>query len=417
METIYLTSLGVRALFCAFAAPMRMVRSQNLLIILLLSLSFFSSICCAAPVKSPLPTPISPPSTSIRDEMLMVYGAFKELNQFILEEQAFLQPENSEKISTLLKTLNVEFGRVEEQGHGRKEDPGFAATLQVLSEMLRDATNRFNEGRKEYALWRLKTAANHCVTCHTRYEVPINFSTQTPELSKLSVAARGEFFLATRQFEKAGEAFLQAALNPVEGTTRLDALRKWLIIYTRVHPDPNRAIRDLQAFARKVKLNEHERDVLGEWLASLNRWRQESRHAVDPLAKAENLIRQGLSMNDPLSGRQGVVELLRASAMLHKALEQGLAAPERRKALYFLGLTYTKLPLFFVNELPELFLEQCIREFPGSDEAKRSYKLYREIVTLGYTGSSGTNLPEDVLAIFQELHDIAYNVPHVSDRV
>lgn len=354
---------------------------------------------------------------SLKGQMQEVYSVFKQLNHYILNEKEFVDEKNSKIISELLLKLNSDFYQVENGSHPQKDDPGYVATLQVLNAMLSDAANRFAEGRKEYALWRLKTAANHCMTCHTRFEVSTDFYDAGVNLSAMSPFERGDFLLATRQFEAAGESFMQAARVKSPPYSRLDALRKWLIVYVRVHPDPTKAINQLNQLAHDVSLNAHEREVLSEWLGSFKRWRKEAHTKIAPLVKAENLIRQGLGMNDLLSGKQGTVELLRASALLHTSLDSGVAARARSKALYLLGLTYSKLPLYFVNDLPEMYLEQCIREFPGTDYAKDSYRLYRDILTLGYTGSSGTHLPDDILLIFGELHDLAYGVKAVRDRL
>ncbi|MCB0311595.1 MAG: hypothetical protein KDD42_10185, partial [Bdellovibrionales bacterium] len=131
--------------------------------------------------------------------------------------------------------------------------------------------------------------------------------------------------------------------------------------------------------------------------------------AIPNIRKAENLLRQSLGMHDPLFSKLGTVELLRASSLLHKGLEgEELSKSDRAKSLYLLGLSYAKLPSYFINELPEFFLEQCIRENPGTTEAKKAYKLYKDVVTLGFTGSSGTHLPPDIQLKLRDLHDMAY---------
>ena len=75
-----------------------------------------------------------------------------------------------------------------------------------------------------------------------------------------------------------------------------------------------------------------------------------------------------------------------------------------------MGVAYTKLPQFFVDDLPGLFLEQCIREFPNTEDARRAFKLYREVTILEYTGSSGTRVPDDVKLHLDELQALAYGV-------
>lgn len=366
--------------------------------------------CLAQPPSQPAPG-------AVRDSMGVVYDSFKGLQKYLYNRDRFLDPANEEEIGKLINGLRSGIHRVELTENKYRDDPGFESTLKVLNEMLNDARNRFFEGKKGYALWRLKTSANYCVSCHTRHEINVEFyDPDTP--AALNSYERGEFFLASRQFEKAKQAFLHAVLEPELNHLKMDALRKWLVVHVRVHPDPQAAIAQLNKLRPRAQFTRYEEEEIIGWLESLRRWQNEGQLRVPPLAKAENLIRQGLGMNDPLVRKKGTVELLRATSMLHELLEaRGEKNKRRGHALYLLGLAYSELPFFFVNELPELFLEQCIREYPGTDDAKRAFNLYREVVTLGFTGSGGTRIPDDVLLNIRELNDLAYGVPQLKEKV
>ena len=358
-------------------------------------------------------------TASVRADMNMVYQAFRDLQPYLYSKILFLSDSNNEKIGELLETLSSRFHDVERLDSKYAGEPGFASTLKVMSEMLDDSRSRFKEGKKEYALWRLKTSANYCVSCHTRHEIPVEFSGGAVNLETLNTFEQGEFYLATRQLDKAKEKFLAVVNEPVLGSLRMEALRKWLVLNTRVHPDPQAALQVLNKVRSKVKLSAYEDDEVVNWIHSLRRWQNESKAEVPPLVKAENLVRQGLGMDDPLMSTRGTVELLRASAILHKLLEDrtNFSKSERAHVLYLLGLVYKELPFFFVDELPEIFLEQSIRENPGSEDAKKAFRLYQEIMTFSYTGSGGTRLPDEILLIMKELHDLAYGIPNMKGQV
>ena len=368
---------------------------------------------------NPLPKTNSSPDKELPANMHSVYQAFRELQPFLYDKDAFNDPKNAARIQELLGIMSTRFHKVEGMESAHAQEPGFASTLKVLNDMLDDAHNRFDEGKKGYALWRLRTSSNYCVACHTRFEVKVDFYDPTVNLDGLNSYERGELLLASRQFERARDEFLVAVKDPALVAQRMEALRKWLVIYTRVTPDPREALTELSRIRTRAALSRYEDEEVQGWLESLRRWEGESKVAVDPLAKAENLIRQGLAMDDPLYGRKGTVELLRATAILHRLLDNMTQENKvnRGRVLYLLGLAYSELPFFFINELPEMFLEQCIRENPGTDDAKRAYLLYKEIVNVAYTGSGGTRLPDDVIAELKELHDIAYGIPQVRGRV
>jgi len=351
--------------------------------------------------------------------MHSVYQAFRELQPMLNDKLVFNDPKNEPRINELLQTMSERFHKVEGMESAHASEPGFASTLTVLNDMLDDAHKRFREGKKGYALWRLKTSSNYCIACHTRFEVQVDFYDPTVNLAGLNSYDQGEILLASRQFERAGEAFLVAAKDPALVAQRMDALRKWILIYTRVTPDAREALTELSRIRTRTSLSRYEDEEVQGWIESLRRWENESKAPVDPSAKAENLIRQGLAMEDPLYGRKGTIELLRATAILHRLLDSRTLDGKlsRGRVLYLLGLAYSELPFFFINELPEMFLDQCIRENPGSDDAKRAYLLYKTIVSVSYTGSGGTRFPDDALAEMKELHDIAYGIPQMRGRV
>jgi hypothetical protein len=112
------------------------------------------------------------------------------------------------------------------------------------------------------------------------------------------------------------------------------------------------------------------------------------------------------------------VALLRGTAILHEQLEAGtLKAAERPRALYLLGFAYLQVPLFFAEDWAEIYLERCINEFPGSEDAKRSYRVYRDHVLDDYTGTGGTSLPDDIKLHLEGLRAKAYGEPSFGGMV
>lgn len=359
---------------------------------------------------------VAPP---VRQNMHEAYDAFKTLQKFTASRTRFEDPANEREISTLLSQLKSTFHSVDKKQNEVSKEPGFVSTLQVLNEMLDDARTRFGEGKKGYALWRMKTVSSYCISCHTRYELPIQFSDEDVNVSELNAYEQGEFFLATRQLDRATQAFLKAATDPGDDVHRMDALRHWLLVYTRANPNSDEALSVLTKLLAKTPMRAFDQVEVQDWIASLRRWKSESAAKIPPLVRAENLVRQGLGGGDVLTPNTGTVELLRATALLHKELEGADTTSHERRGhvLYLLGLAYSRLPYMLVTELPELFLEQSIREVPGSDTARNAYRRYEELVTSNFTGSGGTKLPDDIRLKFKELHDQAFGVPAMRSAV
>lgn len=343
--------------------------------------------------------------------MDQVYLAFKSLQKYMADKALFVKKDNHAEILQLLGRLVDRFHRVRELDSPYAKEIGFASTLHIIREMLIDVQQRFLVGKKDYAFWRLRNVYTYCVSCHTRYAVTVDFSDPDLRLENLSAFERGEFFLATRQFEKAQDAYLLAVEHAGSPLRRIAALRHWLVIFTRVQPNPRHAMDELNRLRARVHFTPNEQQEIAGWMASLERWKDETPVPIDPLRRAETLLSQGTTIGDEIFGKRSAVELLRATALLHELLDAAkpgeLTAERRARILYNLGSAYSELSFFFADQLPEMFLEQCIRDYPGSDQAKRAFRLYREIVTLDYTGSAGTVLPREVKQKMDVLHTLA----------
>lgn len=342
--------------------------------------------------------------------MQKVYENFSKLQPYLAEEEQFLSSENNDAILDLVKNLNRSFHTVEKFSGKLKQDPSLEITLGVTKDLLNDALNRFTEGKKLYARWKLQAAAQHCIACHTRHEVPTDFSPSNDALEALSPFARGEFYLATRQFENAKTMFSGVARTSKNQDERMDALRRILLILVRVSPNPEAALKELQDINTAVKLTSFEKLEVISWEEGLKSWISEKIKRPENIKNAEVLIQEGLNAPRVIDGIPGVVELLRATRMLHSILEK-TQDTNRKHALYLLGLAYRRLTQYTIPELAPLFLELCIREFPGSDDAKRSYRIFHEIRIMEFSGISGGELPSDVQAELMELRALATGEP------
>ena len=147
----------------------------------------------------------------------------------------------------------------------------------------------------------------------------------------------------------------------------------------------------LQKVLDSSALPEDDADQVRGWILSLQSWTKEKKSStpVSFLSDGERLVSSGLAKR--LDGRDDQVLLLRGTALLHKALESDSQKPEARShALYLLGAAYNRLPMFFAESWSDMYLEQCISEFPGTADAKNAFRVMKESITEEFTGSAVT---------------------------
>ncbi len=346
----------------------------------------------------------------VKAGMNALLAPFKEIQPYIASEQRFLNPNNRDAVMRIIQDLRANFHKVEAIPSRYHSLPGFTENVRDVAELLDDSSRRFSEGKASYAWWRLRKLPADCFTCHATYKVTSHYSNLGVIDESLDPLNRARFLLATRQFSEAQVAFTAVLKSPEYKLYYDEALRSLVLITTRIDRNPAEGAEQLRTITRTADLPEEDAREALQWADELVAWgREDSAKRVGSLKLAEQLIQRG-SKTTP-DTPQDDVSLLRGTAMLHQQLEDGKLPKEQRpRALYLLGFAYTKLPLFFSESWAEMYLERCIREYPGTNLAQKSYKTYREHILDDYTGTAGTDIPAEIRLHLEDLRTKAYGI-------
>ena len=289
-----------------------------------------------------------------------------------------------------------------------------------MNSALDDALISFTKDDKDWAAWRLRTISGTCVSCHSSFGVDVRYKNDKAIDKNLSDYGKAELYLISRQITKAKESFYKATLSAAKEDMHqkiLEAARRLLVIYTRFEINPKEALERIKNIQKSSKLSEYEQEIFKEWTNAFMEWSKEKNPKEVTYSKAKKLASVAFG-SEPMLSQAGSVQLLRASGIYHQLfMQQKLKNNEKAEALYYLGLIYARLPLYVINEMPQFYLELCIREFPGTAYAKKAFALYRELTAYGYTGSSGMHLPEDVKAELKELKNVTYGIKRFDPQI
>ncbi len=353
----------------------------------------------------------------VKQGMHALLKPLRELQPFIADQELFSDPSNKKKVGALLQSLRTNFHSLESIPSRYQNVPGFKENLTLMSDLLDDSTRRFSEGKVSYSWWRAQGIPSNCFACHATYKVSTTYSNQGAIDPSLNSLERARFLLATRQFPQAQEALLQVLKDPNFRFSYDEALRSLLIVVTRINKSPNEGIALFKDVLATSKLPEEDAHEVHGWIESLERWRDGKAPAdKGSLAVGEKLIVSGAARG--LEYYQDDVSLLRGTAMIHDVLENEVVTPEqRRHGLYLLGFAYSSLPGYFAESWGGMYFEQCINEFPGTKDAQRAYRVYRDMITEEFTGSGGTSLPDEVKLHLESLRQKAFGEPSFAGRV
>lgn len=339
-------------------------------------------------------------------KMQSLSGALSDLLPLVVSKKKFDAPENFERIEADTRNLK---GLVHSLGEGDK--PSADPSLKVMSGLFADdierALDSLRSGNRIYARQILKDTTSYCIQCHTQNNngpnfPKLNLSINTADLNKVEQA---EFFTATRQFDRALTAYIDAlkddALAKADPFAWEQAARSALAILTRVKNDPKEAQTLLEKIEAQSSLPESTKKALVSWKKSVQEWAKEKRPKAqkpeDQVKRAESLIAQAQKHQEfPLDHSQDIV-FFRASSLLHDFLSARPGDDRlQAKALYLAGAAAEATRDMNFWTLHENYYEQCIRLYPHSKQAEQCFERLKDSITLGYSGSSGINIPPEV---------------------
>jgi hypothetical protein len=338
-------------------------------------------------------------------KMQELSSALNKLLPLVSDTKAFNNPTNEAPIkdaTSRLKKLSHQVRSLQKPA----ADPAYESIARMLDEDLARAVSSLATGNRDYARLTIRESIGYCIQCHTQTAGGPNF----PKLelgfdpSSLSALGRGDFYAATRQFDRALESY-QSGVSDSEYAKRdifgwERAARSALAIAVRYKQSPEESLKIAKAVLKNKAAPDSLKTAAKSWTKSIAEWSKQAKtkNQESGLLLAEKLINQAETRQD-LADPQDI-SYLRASATLHQWLSSNPQSEKpdanRAKGLLLAGRAAEATRELNFWTLHERYYELCIDSYPKSDTARTCYQLLSDSVVTGYTGSSGTNLPSDV---------------------
>jgi hypothetical protein len=371
---------------------------------------FMLAIAIAVPARAELDRP------GTREDMREIYASIKILLPLSVDDAAFRSPNAREQINEALRNLAA---RAEHVGsHIAGDDRRIRFLGSALSRKTEEARIRFEEGRFESAQFLVRRLTDFCVACHTRMpsrnDSPLaqGFVSQDV-LAKLPPAQRASIQVATRRFDDAlatqESLFTSTAIQPA---ALLAPLNEYLRVSIRVKNDLERPRATLQKFAARPDLWSNLRADVEDWIAALDLYAKKPPAAAS-LDSARSLLEEAQSVLRFPTDRRALVQQFLASSELHRYLELHAGETNRNvaEAYYLLGLIESRTNFNFLVSESDFYLETAIRMAPNDPIGRAAFDLFEEEAVLGWTGSSGSRMPEDVRRNLEALRALVETAP------
>jgi cytochrome c553 len=297
------------------------------------------------------------------------------------------------------------------------DDPSLRVNLSLIQTHMGDAQRAFQDGSKPFARFMVQSSLQMCIACHTRVKTH-DFAFPEPEMGKASASERADYYFATRQFQKGRELYEEVVEGYPGNKAGFTNLRKAVlalaVYYARVKDDPAGGAEYFRKAAKFEGLPAYQQKELASWAEEFARWSKEKGGEgggteLQLVSRAKALLRKDDFSLIEAHDRNFHVLRLRASALLHRALEApGGKSPAKGEALYYLGQIYNRISSVFFFRFGEMYLKACIREYPKTATARSCYASLEQAVHEGYTGTAGTDVPDDEQIELMRLRKLAF---------
>lgn len=341
------------------------------------------------------------------------------LKPYLVSEESFKDPKNAQKIDESL-TKMVEISK-KINHEGKIKSTGFSVPSQVLEQQLLETEQVFAKGNKSYALWMLKSTLGVCMSCHTQLPaVSTKFSTLNKSHVLTNPFDEAEFLFVIRNFDEAMPLYAQAIKdypkNVVTPENLEKALYRQLFYFVRVKRDFKSLVAALEQDQANANLPKHLSNKIKNFVTAAKKMQKESfpSFAVgqdDEVRKyAESALKEELSGKFSFDDPKKELNYLKVSGVLYEYLDRNPETRLKPEILYWLSFCESHYRHKAFYSLPELYLKQCVLEFPKSAVAKKCLTEYQDLVTMAFTGSSGTHIPEDVTKEIKTMQELIMKV-------
>lgn len=359
---------------------------------------------------SPLPTAAEEDTGPIKGLMHSFVLEFAKMSPYLANDKAF---NSSEGKATVGQSLTVLASKVKNPPAQLERSPGFRITYGLLSDHIQKTQAAFQGGEMDYVRMRVNGMGNLCAACHMQAPKISHFSAFefVVERSREATFNNAEFLFVIRRFDEALAQFDKLVRDfPKSGITSdqlNDAYRRKLAIFARVYRDPGMAIDNLKEDLKNKNLPTDIRRNIESWTTTLQSWKGEK---TDPaklktpellayVAKKlpSDMVRKIAPDNPQL------LNILRLSGLLYERLYKEPGGTSSQGVLYYLARSERSLAPLYWYPLNEIYLKECIVQYPKQSFSKRCFDAYKEGMQERYFGRP---LPEGVIQSLDAMKDL-----------
>lgn len=338
----------------------------------------------------------------------------EQMYPLLLDDHLKLNPKNVRKlydyIDELEKNLNAS------QQHLTKRSVGYAISYDVVRQFVEQIKLVLESGEVEAAQGMLKSVPSLCGSCHSQDHHSNRIFASTKRDNFNSDFDFAEFNFYTRNYKKAHDyyfRFLKQDLKKANEFKLISALQRLLVMQAQVEKNLPKAQETLKTLLQEKQFPVKVRLDIEQWILGLDEVIEDTKDLKHPIT--ENQLRDIISkFIDVLhrnhfalfASEKEKILFLVMRGWLYDYLNENPPADQVPVLLYWLAQCDRILSFSADYALADLYLKECMVNHAKHPFAKKCFKAYQDFVMFSYTGSGGTDVPEDILEELRILQNI-----------
>ena len=292
----------------------------------------------------------------------------------------------------------------------------YQLSYDLILDYLSETERWLGRDHLDYVQDRLRGLTVICRSCHTQDTQLRTLFAGVPRERFDSDLRYAEFNFSTRNYALAVTYFdrFLSESAPQNGHQLLFVLQSLMVIDLQILNDPEAAMRHLRKYLPLPAHSRYSRRVAEAWLAGLRQLpvslRDDADAALD-FATLEQYVQRYLGPEEAIPERFAIdneetVWRIWLRGRLFHYLNGQPKSEEIPKILYWLAICDRSIELSSYFSLSDIYLKDCILRFHHHPYARKCLTEYENYVTFSFSGSAGTNIPEDVAEEIRRLHEV-----------
>jgi len=347
-----------------------------------------------------------------RSIMAKIFSSLTTVLPLSMNGKEFSDPKNRDKI--LAELRNMRDGTSALVEHTKSFDGSYGFIAKSMSRDIKDIYNWYDKGATSESRYLLQQVSENCISCHMKLPDPghaprMDHFFKEVAVSKLSPPEKARLQVALRQFDDAlatWEDMFKTWPKPSE-LFAMDTLPEYLKVVIRVKGDSKRALETLDSLTKRADLPKFMTREVNAWKNSLRNLAGEISKQGNELNRSKKIIQNARrSMEYPMD-RTALVDFIVASGLLNRYMQgKAITADNKAEAYYLLGMTEALVGRTTWLSQTDYYLEASVRSAPKSKTALKALDALEQQILMEYSGSGGTNIPDEIEANLEELRSL-----------